>query len=539
VTGLRHGTQANPIIMTIRELSPAQKVLLSALVLFALSIVQYSYTLGNPLIWDSESVVAEDPSIQSLANIPSFFVESSLPEVAEGQLKYYRPVVKILYAFEYALFGTDARGYHAINVLVNALVVVALFFLIDAISEDRRLALCASFLYAVNPARGEAVCWVYAASNLLMALFIILSLIGYHRRRHALAIPAFAMSLLSRESAVLFPVLLLLYEHLIRSEQPFKRYTHVAPYAGLAALYLLVRAIVLEGGPSLTDLEPLALMNTITVITQRMLRILLVPDAPVAVYPLEVFETLSAEVLLSYVVVTICLGGLVLIWRRDRRLAFAGLWGFVWISIWFNVGQFGHYLMNEKALYLASAGFLVLGAALLLRMRFGTAVLAAVVAAHFTSTFVRSTYWRDSTLFFEEVVASAPNLAPARLALGMEYATQGDWAKAVPHLEQAVKLEPGRSVSLNNLGTCHHALGDLSKATALWKRALAADPGNGEAAYNLGLMAERAGNLPSALDYYRRYLAHTDSPPLEILQRIRQLETRVTGDSRAWSGSLP
>jgi tetratricopeptide (TPR) repeat protein len=512
---------------------PKAKTALSiAALLFLLAVAQYGYTFGNPLIWDSREVVLKDPTIRSLGQLRQYFMEGSLPVAAKSPLQYYRPAVKAVYAFEYAAFGTDPRGYHALNVLLNALVVVAFFFAVQNIAGDTRLALCSAALYAVNPARVEAVSWVYGISNVMMGLFILLAFIAYHRRRHGFALPAFALALLSRETSLLFPVVLLAYEFLIRSGEPGRRYVHVVPYAGLGALYLAVRASALGAAPPLTELPALALGNSIAVIVQRMLRIAVVPDAPVAMYPRESFESWSGEVAVSYAVVAVCLAVVAFSWRRDRRLCFGFVWFFVWISIWFNVGRFGDYLMAEKALYLASGGLAVVAASGLLCLRFGPILVGLAVAAHFATTFYRTTYWRDPVVFFEHVVAFAPDLAPARFSLGMKYADRKDYFRAAVQLEQAVRLVPGKSEALNNLGNCYFALGKTGAAKASWERSLAADPGNAETSYNLGMLAERAGDASLALDYYRRYLAREPQPPPAVAARIRQLETSAAAGER-------
>jgi tetratricopeptide (TPR) repeat protein len=365
-----------------------------------------------------------------------------------------------------------------------------------------------------------------------MGLFILLAFIAYQRKRHALALPAFALALLSREASLLFPVVLVAYEFLARSSKPNKRYAHVAPYVGMGALYLAVRGFALGAAPPLSALSPLALGNSIAVIVQRMLKIAIVPDAPVAVYPLESFGVWSGEVVASYAVVALCIAALVFLWRRDRRLCFFLVWFFVWISIWFNVGRFGDYLMTEKALYLASGGLAVIVASGLLRLRFGPILLALAVAAQFSVTFNRSTYWRDPVVFFEQVVAFAPDFAPARFNLGMSYADRKDYARAAVQLEEAERLVPGKSEALNNLGNCYFEMGKVDAARVSWVRALESDSGNANASHNLGMLAERAGDRALALDYYRRYLEHEPHPPPTVTARIRRLEANAGGGER-------
>ncbi len=506
--------------------------------LFVLSMAQYAYTLGNPLIWDSRTILLTDPSIRSLANIPAFFLQSSLPptELASDmvpQLDYYRPLLKIVYALEYAWFGTEPLPYHLMNVVLNAGVVLMLFALVRALTGNLALAFAASAIYAVNPSRGEAVSWVYGFSELAMALCMLAALYFYHARRHAWAAAVFALGLLSRESAVLFPAILLCYEFLLRPGEPARRFLNILPYAVLAAAYLVLRTAVIGGLPPITAASPAALVSTAAVVLQRYLKIFVLPDAPVAFYRLELFEPADAEALVSFGVAALAIAGLVWLWRNDRPTAFWYLWFFVWISIYFNLGRFADFLMAEKFMYLASAGLSVVVAALFLRLRFAPVLLSLVVAAHFGITFARTTYWRDPVTFFTAAAEFSPEFVRLRYELGVAYVDKRDCAAASLSFERVIARVPNHSLALNNLGNCYYVLGDRSRAVTMWSRALAADRRNAMAAFNLGFQAEQAGRPVEALGFYRTYLEVARDVPPQIMRRIRNLERALGSPGKA------
>jgi TPR repeat protein len=405
-------------------------------------------------------------------------------------------------------------------------VVVAFFLMVCDLSGDLRLSFAASLLFAVNPARGEAVYWVYGVSNLLLALSVCSALLWYRRGKHLRAILALMAGLLVREDAVLLPLALLLYEYLFGEGETRRRLARAAPCFLTVAAYVALRSAVLGGLPPLTrDIDPFALVNTAVVITQRFFSLVIFPSAPVSVFPREIFAVLSLEVLLSYAVVVVYVTGLAVAWRRKKFIAFWLAWGLLWISLWFNVGQFGEYLMTEKGMYLASGGFCVVAASMVLRLRSGTVLLALITCAHFAVTFTRSTYWRDPVVFFEKAVSSAPNFVTTRYELAMRYLEEGDCGRAIIQLERAIELNPSHSQALNNLGTCYYMLKDKERAVLFWVRALEADETNAKAAFNLGLASEQAGDVERALAYYRRYLSRVPNPPAEIKRHIHQLES--------------
>ncbi len=160
--------------------SERRQFLLLPLLLCLVSLLQYSYTLQSPILWDSKTII-EDSKIHDLANIPSFFFEDSAPIRAEmgmgagARLSFFRPVMKSVLAIEYAFWGASPLGYHWVSVFLNCVVVLLFFYLVLRLSRRSDIAFWSALLYAVNPARGEVVNWVYSASSLWMALFVLMA----------------------------------------------------------------------------------------------------------------------------------------------------------------------------------------------------------------------------------------------------------------------------------------------------------------------------------------------------------------------------
>ncbi len=509
----------------------------AALLATAVSLAAYALSLGTPFIWDDVTWIVEDQAVHSLAGVPLFFVGVSTPPPdAEGgnlrELDFYRPLVKTAYALEYALFGSRPAGYHAVNLLLNAAVAVLFLLVVREFSGDPRLALAAALLFAVNPVRGEAVYWVYGLSEILMALAVLGALLLYHRRHTIGAAACFGLGLFAREPAILFPLVLLLYEHFIGSGRRARRFLRVLPFVALALAFLAWRGHVVGGTPALTTVAPLTLANTAAVIVQKSVKIALFPDGPVVHYPLRLFAEATPTVMVSWVVVIALIAAFVVLARRDRQLAFWFAWFFTWLLLSFNVGQLGEYLFAEKWLYLAAGGICVVAAGLLLRLRLGPAVLAVVLLVHFSTVVARSTYWWSPLVYFQQIAASAPDFAPARYMLGMEYAERQDYAKAAGEFAATVRLQPGNSWALNNLGNSYWMLRDRERAVATWERALAGDPVNPRPAYNLGMAAEAADDWEKAVRHYRLFLQRSKEAPPGLFAKVAELERRISAPHR-------
>lgn len=510
------------------------RILLCAGILVLVSLLLYSYSLGNAFVWDSVTVFAEDPSIRDLRNIPSFFGQELFPAVApqgerERSLKYYRPLIKSLHAVEYAVFGADPLGYNAVNIVLNAAVVVMALLFVRAVTGSLPVAFLSALAYAVLPVRVEIVSWAYSDSYLFVAFFSLLTLLAYRSRRYLLCSMAFVPALFSHESAVLLPVLIVLYELLLSGESGARRFLPVLYAAVPAAAYLAVRSAILGGVP-LSDVGPAALFNTAAVITRRYVKMFLLPDGLITVYPYELFPQFTPGVALSYLVcIALGLAG-VLLWRRERGLLFWYLWFFVGITVSFNIGRIGDYLMAEKTLNLASLGFCVLLAQFALsegRLRKAAPYIFSGLLVLYAGTAVAKTrYWRDNATYLQKAIEFFPRFTLATYALANHYASAKAYGEAAYWYERTIAIDPSHGFAHCNLGNVRYVTGDVPGAVRAWERAVLADPTNPQPYYNLGMVREAAGDAGGALRHYRQFLARTQEPPVDLPARMRALEAR-------------
>jgi len=86
--------------------------------------------------------------------------------------------------------------------------------------------------------------------------------------------------------------------------------------------------------------------------------------------------------------------------------------------------------------------------------------------------------------------------------LGLIYAAQKNYAKAIEALNKALTLKPGRPTTLNGLGTVLYARGRVQEAIDRWKECIRMDHNFASAHYNMGTALENEKDFPGALDSY-------------------------------------
>jgi tetratricopeptide (TPR) repeat protein len=141
---------------------------------------------------------------------------------------HYQPLSWLTLAFDYTLWGMDARGYHLTNLTIHAANAVLLYGLLVVLlsravgaTDALRLhaaAAAGAVLWAVHPLRVEAVAWITERRDVLATLFALLACRLWLRwtspeERHkkplvyVAALVLFTLSLASKAWAITLPVI--------------------------------------------------------------------------------------------------------------------------------------------------------------------------------------------------------------------------------------------------------------------------------------------------------------------------------------------
>ncbi|MGI8589124.1 MAG: glycosyltransferase family 39 protein [Chloroflexia bacterium] len=171
---------------------------------------------------------------------------------------FYRPMLKMVYWALQSIFGLNPLPFHLFNIVMHTLAAWLLYFYAKRVAAARpATALAVSLLFFVNHRHAEPVASISAMGELIAVPALFGSLLLAHRfvesrRPPALAasLGLFAVALLSRESAVLLPVLAALSLALF-APKPLGRRALAAlgtGYAALLAAYALLQLQVVNRG---------------------------------------------------------------------------------------------------------------------------------------------------------------------------------------------------------------------------------------------------------------------------------------------------
>ena len=381
----------------------------------ALAVLAYLPSLWAGFAADDYAMLT---TVEGLDGSLWAFERNDLGEVDGGH--FYRPLWVLLNAAALALGGGGAAAFHAVNLILYALVAVEVVLLVRALAG--RGALAAGAAFALYPRHAESVAWVSGNTDLLataLALAALLCAVApwSARRRVIGAVALTALAALAKESAFVLPLLAALVLWL-RPQRPGgdaeRRLVLVIPTAMAVALVpvVILRTLAIGGlggytGDEVTPLRILASTATylVAAVTPHQLEILRRPVLaliPLAVLALAVLVAMRLR-------------------RADERARLRTLvlgLGFFAAALLPVIGEplDLNNATGERLLFLPSVGLAVaLGALLPARpRRGGAAALTAMAALALALCLISAHAWTTATEIADRTLASSLELAPGR-----------------------------------------------------------------------------------------------------------------------------
>ena len=413
--------------------------------LILLSVACYGNSLFNGFVYDDEQQILQNPYVKSWHYLPQIFGSTVWSFVgAAGTTNYYRPLMTFTFLILWQVFGDIPFGFHLFNVALNAAVVVMVFFAGRRLFQDRRIAWLAAALFAVHPVHTEVVDWIAAVPELEATFFVLLAFWLFIRLERSSwkvylgMVAAFALAVLSKEPALMFAPLAIVFEHFVRPGKDristATKITRYAPLCAVATGYLLLRialfgklAPVLQH-PKLT--WPQAIYSAFALVAGYT-KYLFWP-APLSAF--HVFHpnlSFTGWRVLLGVAVVIVAGALTFHLRtKTPAAAFCIFWMGITIAPMLNARWMASNVFTERYLYLPSVGFCWLVAWCAVKIWDRISVVSSERATLFKRTLLaafpavavfaiiaivrRNVIWRDDMTLYTRTLQTNPDAAVIR-----------------------------------------------------------------------------------------------------------------------------
>jgi tetratricopeptide (TPR) repeat protein len=478
------------------------------------------------------------------------------------EMGHYQPLAWLVWSQTKTFFGLDATAFHGLSLLVH-LLNAALVYLVCVRLQERSAhvfhlsrsrgtrepitfsvaAIVAAFTFAVHPIRVEAVAWASAFPYVLSLTFLLAAFLAYvnaatpqgrstataaragQRFRVAwlgLSIGSYALSQLTRASAIGFPLVLLAVD-----AYPLRRraIAEKLPFVIVA----LAAAVAESHARELATLQEVGFGARLTMAAAAPFVYLGRTLLPLRLSPLD---PLPIEPRLAWLPLALGMTGLaavtLVVWRK--RTTWPAL-AVAWVAYVLLLGPAmgltpsGQQATADRYMYIPGVTLsLLVGMAIartLEAVRFrmtSSAVLLVVATALGLATWRQTTWWKDSVTLWTRAaeIDSRNDIATYNLAIAL--AEAGREEEAISRYEQTLWLVPDHEFALHNLNLIRAARAereadrlaqalDVDAAIDWYARALVLDPtrlharaARGRALIERGRFAEAVADLRVAFE---------------------------------------
>ncbi|MBI3994381.1 MAG: tetratricopeptide repeat protein [Nitrospirae bacterium] len=509
-----------------RSLSPSLRII--GLIVLAAGV--YLQAVRYDFVWDDHQFVSGLNA--AVTDTPHFF-RYAISAVLETDTLTYRPLFLISYALDTLLWGRNPAGFHLTNILLHVLVTLLVFRLATQWAESARVGGFSAAVFAVHPIHSEAVAWISGRADLLVALFVLTALLYAFRLSAAGGIlspikcagwtaligPSFILALLSKETAIILPGLILLIGFTQKTGDWKKILPALFITTLIALAYFVSRASVLiavDSGSSITgDLAAMvhgsrSWFETLLAglyVTGDYLRLLFFPISVKALYDLPPLTMTDPLVIQSGIILCAWIIGAGVVSRRSSVGAAA--MGWVLISLLPAYALFIYTAvspMAERLLYLPSVGFsILLGLAFsgrhekLRRSRAvrmaGAGLTVGLFSIYIVAALHHNKAWMDDLHFWENTVRNNSENSLAHYNLATAHFERQHWSEAVREYERTVMIKPDYPEAYFNIANAYVALGRRDLAIEYYRTAVRYKPEYADVYINLAVTHHELGQL--------------------------------------------
>ncbi len=467
---------------------------LAATLVVGVAIAVHLGVLGHGFTLDDEGIIQRNPLVHSLSGVWRAFGAPWWPEVG-GQ---YRPLVLAVFTVEWWIGGGSPAVFHASNLLWHALVVLLVMQFTREVAS-LGAAIVAGLLFAVHPVHVEAIAGIVGRAELMAAAGVLAALL-LHRRGSWWSVLAYALALLSKEHAIVFPVLALAMDHLVPTVAPhaasaeaqrawrLRRSLRYLAYGAVVAAWITIVALLFRGAmpvpahPLWLALSAPSRWLTMLGVVPTWLRLFVAPaDLSVDYAPavLSAWPAAWPAALLGAGLLLGAMAALAHAWRRAPSAALAGVWIGVTLLPVANLLLPTGIVTAERVLYLPSVGVVLLAALGVARAaresRASQAVLtlALVVAIAFAArSITRVPAWASNKEILLTTLREHPESSFAHALLGRVYLSNRATDQALDAFRTAAELFPEATAPWLDAARTAVAAGRHALADSLLARGL-------------------------------------------------------------------
>ncbi len=515
------------------------------LFLAAISVAVFGQTIRYDFVnFDDDLYVYNTPAVQAGLTIKGVALAFISPHAGN-----WHPLTSISHMLDCQLYGLNAGGHHATNIILHTIAVLLLFGVLRQMTGAVWKSAIVAALFAVHPLHVESVAWISERKDVVSAVFFMLTLCAYVRYvdapsvgRYLIVAVIFAFGLMSKSMLVSTPIVLLLLDYwpLDRTQKPKakSRKSKVSSRWSVVGGLLLekIPLLVLSAGACIITfilqkratgaIPPLPLLWRVqnAFVSYLIYAWKTLWPTRLAVFYPHPNDTLAIWGVILAIGFLLATTGAAIVFRRERPYIFTGwFWYLVMLIPVIGLVQVGEQGHADRYTYLPHIGLFLLAVWLVAdvatvrqsRSRFATGAAVAIIVALACAAFVQTSYWRNSESLWTHALAVTSDNDVAHNNLGYLCVDRDELDKAISHFETALRIRSGKRDAHYDAGSAFMQMnlanalarkGQSDEAIVHYEEAIKLQPYYADAYYNRGSVLFAKGRIDEAVADWEKTL---------------------------------
>lgn len=450
--------------------------ILIGFLIISLSALVFSKVLkAGFLSWDDADYVLDNRDVHEF-NLKALFTKFYVGN--------YHPITMLNFAIDWALFGKQAFGYHLENLIWHLLNCYLVYVLISRFFKNQLSVLLVVLIFCFHPIQLETVAWIAERKNLLYTFFMLIAAINYMNYLKQTASKYlvftflfFVFSLLSKPSAIIFPILLFVFDYFYYQKFSFQKWHLKIPFFLLSIIVGFITIQAQGEGKYLNESHDFALHQQIGYAGYALVQYVskyLFPVGLSVIYPYPI--NVPAALFIGFIAILIIA---FLIWKLLKHKQTIMLFGFLFFIInlllVLQFIPFGEVLTADRYMYVPIIGLSIVLVYLTEKLNsYFKYVLFVIPIVLSVFTYARSNVWKNSTQLYLDILDKYPHSFVALNSVGAEYMLGKNYDMASRYLNKAINENENYYKGYYNRGLLYaqtnrykEALKDFDKCLAL------------------------------------------------------------------------
>jgi hypothetical protein len=522
---------------------PARAVL-PYFLLSLLVFIAYANIFDNVFLFDDDLLIQLNTYLRDWHHIGDI-IRGSTTSGAYISGGFYRPVQILLYLIAYQLGNGSTFPFHLLNLCLHITNVCLVYRLATNLGFQTTGRFIATLIWGLHPLHTEAVTYISATADPLFSFFCLLAIVilvpEITQKKIFQIIPLFLLGLLSKETAVMFPLMVMSCLFLIRPKRlDFRTYLCTWPLWVITIVFSLwrVNADFLDGPKTFSHLytlhayanlklyadHPLCRLYTFFATLPIYLKLFIWPTGLHMERSFSIYDIPWAAPVITGFSMTILSATQIIQNFRKTGHGHPLSWGLLWFFTVHSPDSGLLVPMNalflEHWMYLPSVG-LILGTSETISglvqgkakfLSYGCALCGLCFAGMLgIMTYNQNKIWRDPPSFYNNIFLYGEQSARARNNLALYYADHNDFPNSLEQFRQAVAISDTYAETRHNIALIYMRMPDqmahVQDAINNLNRAIELDPTFYRSYQTLGDIYELILHDPDKASYYHQRAA--------------------------------